>query len=149
MLLYLYQELGDVRYKKAADKLRAQIASQPRDAVGGFWHKQRYPNQMWLDGLYMGQPFYAEYTSKFENGKNLNDVAKQFELIEANDKDSKTGLLYHAWDESKMMPWADKVTGKSPNFWFTNMLRSSVFASSKSDKIKTPFPAAKPSAFKT
>ena len=72
---------------------------------------------MWLDGLYMGEPFYAQYTEVFENGKNFYDIALQFELINNNAKDSKTGLLYHAWDESKQMPWANKETGKSPNFW--------------------------------
>jgi unsaturated rhamnogalacturonyl hydrolase len=72
---------------------------------------------MWLDGLYMGQPFYARYTVEYENGKNLEDVAKQFELIQKHALDSKTGLLYHGWDESKAMDWADKQTGCSPNFW--------------------------------
>ncbi|MEP7093636.1 MAG: glycoside hydrolase family 88 protein, partial [Flavobacterium sp.] len=73
--------------------------------------------QMWLDGLYMGEPFYAEYTATFENGKNLDDVAKQFEQIQLHATDPKTGLLYHGWDESKQMPWADKETGNSPNYW--------------------------------
>ena len=97
--------------------LRKQISEQPRTTDGGFWHKKRYPNQMWLDGLYMGEPFYAQYTTTFENGKQLNDVAKQFELIQKHAIDSKTGLLYHAWDESKLMAWANKENGKSPNFW--------------------------------
>jgi len=117
ILFYIYETTHENKYLVAMQTIRKQLDNQPRTASGGFWHKKIYPNQMWLDGLYMGQPFYAEYTAKFENGKNLNDVAKQFELLEKNDKDPKTGLLYHAWDESKMMPWADKVTGKSPNFW--------------------------------
>jgi unsaturated rhamnogalacturonyl hydrolase len=117
LLFNLYEVTKDKKYLVAMQTLRKQLQEQPRTQSGGFWHKQIYPNQMWLDGLYMGQPFYAEYTSKFENGKNLDDVAKQFELIQANDKDPKTGLLFHAWDESKKMPWADKITGKSPNFW--------------------------------
>jgi unsaturated rhamnogalacturonyl hydrolase len=117
LLFNLYEVTKDKKYLVAMQTLRKQLQEQPRTQSGGFWHKQIYPNQMWLDGLYMGQPFYAEYTSKFENGKNLDDVAKQFELIQANDKDSKTSLLFHAWDESKKMPWADKITGKSPNFW--------------------------------
>lgn len=117
LLFNLYATTKEKRYLVAMQTLRKQLAEQPRTASGGFWHKQIYPNQMWLDGLYMGEPFYAQYTATFENGKNLDDVAKQFELIQLHATDSKTGLLYHAWDESKQMPWADKVTGKSPNFW--------------------------------
>ncbi len=117
ILFAIYDRTKENKYLVAMQTIRQQLDAHPRTPSGGFWHKKIYPNQMWLDGLYMGQPFYAEYTNKFENGKNLDDVAKQFELIEANDKDSKTGLLYHAWDESRKMPWADKITGKSPNFW--------------------------------
>ncbi|MFM6936678.1 MAG: glycoside hydrolase family 105 protein, partial [Aquirufa sp.] len=120
MLLYLYQELGDVRYKKAADKLRAQIAAQPRDADGGFWHKQRYPNQMWLDGLYMLEPFYAEYSS-ITGEDNWSDIVKQFELMYKGALDAKTGLLIHAYDQARAQPWADKKTGHSPNFWGRSM----------------------------
>ena len=117
ILFDIYDRTKETKYLTAMQTIRKQLDAQPRTASGGFWHKQIYPNQMWLDGLYMGQPFYAQYTSKFENGKKLDDVAKQFELLEKNDKDPKTGLLYHAWDESRKMPWADKTTGKSPNFW--------------------------------
>ena len=120
MLLYLYQELGDVRYKKAADKLRAQIAAQPRDADGGFWHKQRYPNQMWLDGLYMLEPFYAEYGS-IMGEDNWGDIVKQFALMYKGSIDAKTGLLIHAYDQARVQPWADKKTGHSPNFWGRSM----------------------------
>ncbi|GEC71192.1 unsaturated rhamnogalacturonyl hydrolase [Flavobacterium flevense] len=117
ILFDIYDRTKEKKYLIAMQTIRKQLDDQPRTASGGFWHKQIYPNQMWLDGLYMGQPFYTQYTVTFENGKKLDDVAKQFELLEKNDKDPKTGLLYHAWDESRKMPWADKVTGKSPNFW--------------------------------
>ena len=119
-LLMLYnQTLPDKeKYRKAADLIRKQLAEQPRNTEGGFWHKNRYPNQMWLDGLFMGTPFYAEYSAAFNQPQNFNDIALQFELIEKHNLDLKTGLLHHAWDESKLMPWADKTTGKSPNnFW--------------------------------
>lgn len=116
-LFYLYEKTNDKRYLKALQTLREQLKSHPRTSEGGFWHKKVYPNQMWLDGLYMGSPFYAQYTLKFEEGKELNDVAKQFELIQKNLLDPKTGLLYHGWDESKQMQWANKETGTSPNFW--------------------------------
>ncbi|TDE05795.1 glycoside hydrolase family 88/105 protein [Flavobacterium sandaracinum] len=117
LLFDLYTTTQEAKYLKALQTLRKQIEEQPRTASGGFWHKKIYPNQMWLDGLYMGAPFYAQYTVTFEDGKNLDDVAKQFELIQKNARDSKTGLFYHGWDESKQMPWANKTTGTSPNFW--------------------------------
>ena len=116
-LFYLYEKTKEEKYLKAMQVLKGQLESHPRTSEGGFWHKKIYPNQMWLDGLYMGSPFYAHYTTKFENGKNLNDVAKQFELIQKHLLDKKTGLLYHGWDESKQMGWANKETGTSPNFW--------------------------------
>lgn len=117
LLFNLYATTKDKRYLIAMQTLRKQLAEQPRTASGGFWHKKIYPNQMWLDGLYMGEPFYAEYTVTFEKGEKLDDIAKQFELIQLHATDKKTGLLYHAWDESKQMPWANKETGTSPNFW--------------------------------
>ncbi len=117
ILFNLYDTTKDARYLTVIKLLRKQLQEQPRTASGGFWHKKVYPNQMWLDGLYMGEPFYAQYSMQYENGANLNDIAKQFELIQAHATDKKTGLLYHGWDESKQMPWADKVTGCSPNFW--------------------------------
>ncbi|RZK05400.1 MAG: glycoside hydrolase family 88 protein [Flavobacterium sp.] len=116
-LFYLYENTKDEKYLKAMQVLKGQLETHPRTSEGGFWHKKIYPNQMWLDGLYMGSPFYAHYTTKFENGKNIDDVAKQFELIQKHLLDKKTGLLYHGWDESKQMGWADKETGTSPNFW--------------------------------
>ncbi|MHC0447067.1 glycoside hydrolase family 88/105 protein [Flavobacterium sp. 3-218] len=117
LLFDIYAESKQDKYLKALQQIRKQLAEQPRTASGGFWHKQIYPNQMWLDGLYMGEPFYAQYTVTFENGKSLDDIAKQFELIQLHATDPKTGLLYHGWDESKQMPWANKETGNSPNFW--------------------------------
>lgn len=116
-LFYIYEKTNDGKYLKALQTLRSQLEKHPRTSEGGFWHKKVYPNQMWLDGLYMGSPFYAQYTLKFENGKNFEDIAKQFEVIQKHLVDSKTGLLYHGWDESKEMGWANKETGLSPNFW--------------------------------
>ncbi len=101
ILFVLYDMSKEERFKSAMDVLRKQIQDQPRTASGGFWHKKRYPNQMWLDGLYMGAPFYARYSMKYENGDAYDDIVNQFDLIEKHAKDSKTGLLYHGWDESK------------------------------------------------
>lgn len=121
VLLYLYQKEKKEKYLTALQTLRSQIDGQPRTSEGGFWHKKIYPNQMWLDGLYMGEPFYAHYTNIFSKGtdaeKAYNDIVNQFDLIQKHLLDKKTGLLYHAWDESREQQWADKKTGLSPNFW--------------------------------
>lgn len=117
LLFDLYDTTKDERYLTALKTLRNQLKTHPRTPSGGLWHKKIYPNQMWLDGLYMGAPFYARFNTTFEKGDKLNDIAHQFELIWEHTLDKKTGLLYHAWDESKQMDWADKKTGRSPNFW--------------------------------
>ena len=116
LVLLLYRVLGKEKYKKAADLLRSQLKTQPRTKEGGFWHKKIYPNQMWLDGLYMGGPFYAEYSLLFDES-GFDDIANQFIWMEKHARDAKTGLLYHAWDESKEQKWASKETGASPHFW--------------------------------
>ena len=116
-LLELYKSTGDEKYKKAADTLRKQLVNQPRTNEGGFWHKKIYPYQMWLDGLYMGESFYAEYALMFNEPFAFNDITNQFIFIEKHTRDSATGLLYHAWDESKKQKWADSTTGRSPHFW--------------------------------
>jgi unsaturated rhamnogalacturonyl hydrolase len=117
LLFDLYKDTQDSRYLKAMQLLKKQIEGQPRTTSGGFWHKKIYPNQMWLDGLYMESPFYTRYTITFEEGKGLNDIANQFELIHEHSFDKKTGLPYHAWDESKSIGWANKETGTSPTIW--------------------------------
>ncbi len=116
-LLTLYKVTGQEKYRKAAAALREQLRTHPRTSEGGFWHKKIYPSQMWLDGLYMGEPFYAEYVATFDEPEAFEDIAKQFILMERHARDAKTGLLYHGWDESRQQRWADKTTGRSPNFW--------------------------------
>ena len=116
-LLLLYGKTRKEKYYKAATIIRQQLDIQPRTPSGGFWHKKRYPNQMWLDGLYMAEPFYAQYAVLFQRPGDFDDIAKQFVLIEQHTRDPKTGLLYHGWDESKQMGWANKETGAAPNFW--------------------------------
>jgi unsaturated rhamnogalacturonyl hydrolase len=117
MVLFLYKVTSQAKYRKAADLLREQLRKHPRTSEGGFWHKQIYPSQMWLDGLYMAEPFYAEYAATFHEDAAFDDIAKQFILIERHTRDPKTGLLYHGWDESRKQRWADPATGHSPNFW--------------------------------
>jgi unsaturated rhamnogalacturonyl hydrolase len=117
-VLELWQMTHEERYKKAALILRKQLDIQPRTAQGGFWHKQRYTNQMWLDGLYMAEPFYAACARTFsEPVSSLDDVAKQFRLIDEHTYDAKTGLFYHGWDSVNSQPWANPLTGCSSNFW--------------------------------
>jgi unsaturated rhamnogalacturonyl hydrolase len=105
------------KYKAAADSLRRQLRNQPRTREGGFWHKKIYPYQMWLDGLYMAEPFYAAYAAEFSEPEDFTDVANQFIWIEKHTRDPSTGLLYHAWDASRQQQWSDPATGRSPNFW--------------------------------
>ncbi|WP_183558982.1 glycoside hydrolase family 88 protein [Mucilaginibacter sp. SP1R1] len=116
-LLALYRVLNAEKYYKAATLLRKQLDHQPRTPEGGFWHKKRYPNQMWLDGLYMAEPFYAEYAATFHQDADFDDIAKQFILMEKYARDTKTGLLYHGWDQSKKERWANPQTGLSAIFW--------------------------------
>lgn len=115
-MMTLYRVTGDERYKKMVELFRSQLRTHPRTKEGGFWHKNIYPWQMWLDGLYMGQPFYAEYSLVFGED-NWDDIANQFVWMEKHARDPKTGLLYHGWDESREQRWADKTTGRSPHVW--------------------------------
>ena len=106
------------KYQKCAALLRSQLDGHPRTSEGGFWHKKRYTNQMWLDGLFMGAPFYAEYTRVFNGpAADYDDVVKQFKLINEHLHDTNSGLYYHGWDEKKLLSWANPVTGTSSNFW--------------------------------
>jgi len=116
-VLTLYKVTMKPKYFKAASLLWDQLQKQPRTKEGGFWHKQIYNNQMWLDGLYMGQPFYAEYAALTHNDRAFDDIANQFIWMEKHARDLKTGLLYHGWDESKQQQWANPKTGTSPHFW--------------------------------
>jgi unsaturated rhamnogalacturonyl hydrolase len=116
-LILLYRVTRNQRYSKAATFLYDQLQQQPRIPEGGFWHKQIYPNQMWLDGLYMAEPFYAEYAASFSHPEAFRDITRQFELIYEHTRDRKTGLLYHGWDQSRQQRWANPTTGDSSQFW--------------------------------
>lgn len=117
VLLTLYDRTRDERYKKAAELLRSQLRSHPRTSEGGFWHKKIYPQQMWLDGLFMGAPFYAQYARAFGEPSAFDDIARQFLLMARHAHDPRTDLMYHAWDAARAQPWADSATGLSRNFW--------------------------------
>ncbi|MEJ7644092.1 MAG: glycoside hydrolase family 88 protein [Chryseolinea sp.] len=120
-LMIIYKETKEDKYKKALTRLHDQLLWQPRTKEGGYWHKLRYPYQMWLDGLYMGETFAAEYALEFDDIKKFDDIASQFTWMENHSRDANTGLLYHAWDESKQQKWADPVTGRAPGFWARGM----------------------------
>ncbi|HMF53738.1 MAG TPA: glycoside hydrolase family 88 protein, partial [Edaphobacter sp.] len=102
---------------KAAKYIYDQLALQPRTPSGGYWHKQIYPNQMWLDGAYMAEPFRAEYAALLQQPEDFTDITKQLLLMDQHMRDVRTGLLRHGWDESKQMKWADPKTGLSPEAW--------------------------------
>ena len=116
-LLTLYKVYRDKKYLKAAQLLEKQLTWQPRTKQGGYWHKMIYPYQMWLDGLYMAEPFKAEYLSFTGDNTHWDDLANQFIWMKENSIDDKTGLLYHGYDESRLQRWADPKTGMSPEFW--------------------------------
>lgn len=117
VLLSLYRVTEEEKYKQAAFILRQQLENQPRTSEGGFWHKQRYPWQMWLDGIYMASPFYTEFSQLFDQPEGFDDVVTQILLIDVHTRDPETGLRYHGWDESNDQRWANPETGCSPNFW--------------------------------
>jgi unsaturated rhamnogalacturonyl hydrolase len=117
ILITLFNVTGKEKYFKAATMLREQLKTQPRTNEGGFWHKKIYPYQMWLDGLYMGEPFYAEYAANFHEPAAFDDIAHQFIWMEKHARDTKTGLMYHGWDESRQQKWANPQTGLSPHIW--------------------------------
>ncbi|MBQ7266317.1 MAG: glycoside hydrolase family 88 protein [Firmicutes bacterium] len=116
-LFELYKLTGKEKYRKAIDTIYSQVSLQPRTAEGNFWHKLIYPYQVWLDGMYMGQPFYMQYEVEYNNCKNCKDSYNQFMNVYRIMRDEKTGLYYHGYDSTKKIFWADKETGLSKNFW--------------------------------
>jgi unsaturated rhamnogalacturonyl hydrolase len=116
-LLTLYKRTGERKYLDAIQHVIRQLEEQPVTSAGGFWHKKRYPRQMWLDGVYMSSPFMAQCAKEFDQPQWFDTVARQITLIYEKTLDEESGLLYHAWDESKQQQWADPVSGCSPNFW--------------------------------
>ena len=121
ILFALYDRTKNEKYKNAIQLLREQLKSHPRTNAKGFWHKKIYPNQMWLDGIYMASPFLAEYAKTFNEPALYDDIALQITTIASKTYDPKTGLYYHGWDESKQERWSNPQTGQSPNFWSRSM----------------------------
>jgi len=117
ILFPIYEKTGNPKYLKALQLLRSQMETHPRISNGGFWHKQIYPHQVWLDGLYMACPFLAEYGKTFNEPALFDEVTLQLTTAWDDLIDEESGLLYHGWDESRQQRWADPVTGRSPHFW--------------------------------
>ena len=116
-LFSLYDLTGKEKYRKATERVRSQLSTMPRTPEGNFWHKLIYPNQVWLDGIYMALPFYMEYEKRFDAQKDCPDICQQIANVETRMRDPETGLYYHGYDASRKMYWADPDTGCSPNFW--------------------------------
>ena len=121
ILFFLYDYTGEERYKKAIEFTMEELRKHPRCDCGNFFHKAIYPYQIWLDGLYMAQPFYMEYETRFDNKEKYQDIISQFENAQKFLYDEKKGLCYHAFDEKKVQFWADPQTGRSANFWLRSM----------------------------
>ena len=116
VLFPLYAKTKNEKYRLAADRLAEQLKHQPRTFEGNFWHKRIYPDQVWLDGIYMAQPFRALYARELENG-DYEDIVNQIETVRRRMFDPEKGLYYHGYDASKTVFWADSVTGCSKHFW--------------------------------
>ncbi len=121
VLFDLYALTKEEKYLKAIHMVYDQILTHPRTKEGNFWHKKIYPNQVWLDGLYMMQPFYTRYETELNKMQNYTDIVNQFKNVRELMMDSKTGLYYHGYDSSKTMFWADPKTGLSKNFWLRSL----------------------------
>lgn len=117
LYLSLYEDTREEKYRKAAEKFRDQLRHQPKTSDGGYWHKEIYPNQMWLDGIYMADVFSVQYAKVMNEPALYDEAIHQIKLIAKHTRDSVTGLFYHGWDESKNKVWADPRTGRSPAFW--------------------------------
>lgn len=116
-LFRIYDQTKEERYKKALDLLRSQLNDHPRNEDGGFWHKKIYPHQVWLDGIYMGSPFYAEYAYRNSRAGDYADIINQFLMAARHTYDAKNDLYRHACDVSRSERWSDKQTGQSLHSW--------------------------------
>ena len=120
ILFDLYSFTGKEKYRKAIENAYSQILTHPRTKEGNFWHKGIYHDQVWLDGLYMMQPFYTRYVSEY-GGKDYSDIVRQFRNVRALMFDEEKKLYYHGYDSSRTLFWADKATGRSKNFWLRSI----------------------------
>jgi len=120
VLFPLYEMTGKEKYRLAAENLRKALDNQPRTHQGSWWHKAIYPNQVWLDGIYMAQVFSALYEKHFGQG-DYSDIVSQLRIVRAHMFDEGKHLYYHGYDASRSAFWADKETGLSQSFWLRAM----------------------------
>lgn len=113
----IYDQTKNEKYRKALDLMRSQLDDHPRNEDGGFWHKKIYPNQVWLDGIYMGAPFYAEYAYRNSRVNDYADVINQFLMAARHTYDPQTDLFKHACDVSRKERWSNPETGQSLHSW--------------------------------
>ena len=116
ILFPMYARTENEKYRKAAEMLHRSLMNQPRTEEGNFWHKEIYPNQVWLDGTYMALPFLAMYENTFGKGE-IRDIMEQLRNVRKKMRDPETRLYYHGYDASRKAFWADPETGLSKNFW--------------------------------
>jgi len=116
-LLYLHMMTGDPRYLACADLLAEQLATHPRTKSGVYWHKARYPWQIWLDGLYMAAPFQIGYSHARNEPDLIRDSLRQIGVALEATYVPETGLYAHAFDEAREQNWADPKTGRSQAHW--------------------------------
>ncbi len=121
ILFDLYEFTNNEKYLKAIQRCSWQLLKQPRTYEGSFWHKTRHPNQVWLDGLYMGQVFYMLYETKLNGRRNYDDIRKQYEIVKSHMLDPETGLYFHGYDASKKAFWCNPTTGLSKGFWLRSL----------------------------
>jgi rhamnogalacturonyl hydrolase YesR len=116
-ILFMYEQTGLEKYKIAAETIRSGFDTYMRNSDGGFWHGNWAKNQMWVDGVYMGQIFLLRYANTVgDTAYCYNEIMKQMTLI-VDHCQLHNGLLLHAYDESRKAIWADKTTGLSPFVW--------------------------------
>lgn len=120
ILFDLYEMTGNEKYNKAIELSYSQILTHPRTKEGNFWHKLIYHDQVWLDGLYMMQPFYTRYQT-LRGQKDYSDIVNQFKNVRRIMFDENAKLYYHGYDSEKTLFWADKKTGLSKNFWLRSI----------------------------
>ena len=118
-LYQLYDDTGKEKYRMAIDSMMTRLLAHPRTSEGAFWHKTVYPYQVWLDGLYMAEPFYTEYTVRYAEDKEAAwaDIVNDFVVAARHTYDPATKLYRHAWDETRSMFWCDPETGQSQHCW--------------------------------
>ncbi len=114
IFIRMYEQTKDERYRKAALLVRNSLQALPRTTQGVFaWR----PQQVWLDGLWFTLPFYAQYGHRFGDEEIFDDIQRQYAAVVQHNRDPKTGLLHHGWDETHQQFWANPKTGTSSAFW--------------------------------